>query len=90
MNDTRPDEINKIWITTSDEYGKIKIRSYRGSSNPAYDYSLIDRAWMFRYAARRQNKVLIIDMVPRWKAWILSKVFRVELCKEPDMEVLNG
>lgn len=39
------------------------------------DFVVMQRAFDFKYAARRQNKLFVVDMVARWKRpllWLLG------------------
>jgi len=38
---------------------------------------LMEQVLEFKYAATRQNRVLVVDFVPKWKAWILKHVLKV-------------
>jgi hypothetical protein len=54
------------------------VSGVSGSNDAEADMSLAVRAWEFKGAARRQGKVLIVDFVPKWKAWICKNLLRME------------
>lgn len=62
--------------------GEIKEQCTHGTINEvdvSDDCYLANRVIDFKYAAERQRKVLIVDMVPRWKTlflWILGVQYR--------------
>lgn len=49
-------------------------RGTYGSSDLSADLHVMWKAREFKGAARRQNKVLVIDFVPRWKAALMRLI----------------
>lgn len=65
-----------IWYQARD--GRSSSMCSRTSPEPQRDFQLIERALEFKYAARRQKKLLVVDMVPRWKR-IFLRLLRIEV-----------
>jgi len=65
-------------IYTQAYVGKHCVRiGARSSSDCINDTMLMEQVLEFKYAATRQNRVLVVDFVPKWKAWILKHVLKV-------------
>lgn len=70
--DTRyPGFENTIYTMGIDRDGKKVISGSRTSFEVHEDHRVMEKAVEFKYAARRQNKALIVDMVPKWKVPLL-------------------
>lgn len=72
-NKTRENNTPKcptIYIQAYQE-GRMQWLSTWGFTDVNRDHLLLYKTHEFYYAAIRQNKILIVDMVPKWKAVIL-------------------
>ncbi len=58
--------------------GTRTVTGVMGSNDVDEDMMLAWRVWEFKGAAQRQGKVLIVDFVPKWKAWICKNILRME------------
>lgn len=56
-----------------------QMYSSRTSGDLHADENIMWKAVEFRYAAIRQKKLLIVDMVPRWKAFLMKHLLGVEV-----------
>ena len=69
---------NVIYITATNGSGEVIISGSRTTYEPHADDLLIYRALEFKYAARRDGRVFVCELIPAWKARIL-RLLRIKI-----------
>jgi hypothetical protein len=65
------EQYGTLWVVTQNADGSRRSNMCRTSINPSEDDTLIYKALEFRDAARRDGRVFVCALVPRWKAPLL-------------------